>query len=153
MTSPFDTTPFDAEDLRVLDELRDLHSELDPMPPGLVECAQFAVDLDEGFDIARIERIEQLAVTRGESARQVTFECGDDVALMVQLQVHDDGHVRIDGWLTPPGSELELRTATSTTPVETSPQGRFVIDDAAPGLVQFVVRTAGATVATPAIVL
>lgn len=147
------TSPFDPDDLRVLDELRELHTALDPMPPELVACAQFAVDLDADFDIARIGPAEELTGVRGEPARQVTFECGDEVALMVQLQVHDDGHVRIDGWLTPPGSILELRTATSTTPVETSAGGRFVVDDLGHGLVQFVVRTQDATVVTPAIVL
>jgi hypothetical protein len=147
------TSPFDAEDLRVLDELRDLHTELDPMPPELVACAQFAVDLDSGFDIARIGQTEELAGARGEPARQITFECGDEVALMVQLQVHDDGHVRIDGWLTPPDCDLELRTSTSTTPVETSSAGRFVIDDVGHGLVQFVVRAEDTTVVTPAIIL
>jgi hypothetical protein len=147
------TSPFDAEDLRVLDELRDLHTELDPMPAGLVECAQFAVDLEAGFDIALIGPAEELAGARGEPARQITFECGEEVALMVQLQVHDDGHVRIDGWLTPPGCALELRTATTTSPVETSQLGRFVVDDLGHGLVQFVVRTEDATVVTPAIVL
>lgn len=147
------TSPFDAQDLRVLDELRDLHAGLDPMPPELVACAQFAADLDTGFDIARIEQVEVLAGARGEAARQITFECGDEVALMVQLQVHDAGRVRIDGWLTPPGCDLELRTATSTTPVDTSPLGRFVVDDVGHGPVQFLVRTAGATVVTPAIVL
>ena len=147
------TSPLDPDDLRLLDELRDLHTALDPMPPELVACAQFAVDLDPGFDIARLEPTAALAGTRGESARHITFDCGDELALMVQLQVHDDGHLRIDGWLTPPGGELELRTATSTVPVEISSSGRFVVDDVEPGLVQFVVRTSGRTVATPAIVL
>lgn len=147
------TSPLDPDDLRVLDELRDLHTALDPMPPELVACAQFAVDLDVDFDIARIGPAEALAGVRGGAARQVTFECGDDVALMVQLQVHDDGHVRIDGWLTPPGSTLELRTTTSTTPVETSAGGRFVVDGLGHGPVQFVVHTEGTTVVTPAIVL
>ena len=147
------TSPFDPDDLRVLDELRDLHTALDPMPPELVACAQFAVDLDAGFDVARIGPAQAFTGVRGESARQVTFECGDEVALMVQLQVHDDGHVRIDGWLTPPGSALELRTTTSTTPVDTSPGGRFVVTDLGHGLVQFVVHTEDGTVVTPVIVL
>lgn len=148
------TSPFDAEDLRVLDELRELYTALEPMPPELVECAQFAVDVEgPGFDLARIEHSEPLAGSRGGSVRQITFDCGD-LAVMVQLQVRDAEHVRIDGWLSPPGDHhVELRTATGTVPVETSPQGRFAVDRLRRGLVQFVVRADGTTVVTPAIVL
>ncbi|NKE63318.1 hypothetical protein FXN61_43990 [Lentzea sp. PSKA42] len=151
------TSPFDAEDLRVLDELRELYTALEPMPPGLVECAQFAVDLEaSGFDIARIEDSEPLmgAGARSGSIRQITFDCGD-LAVMVQFQVRDTGDVRIDGWLSPPGDHrVELRTATGTVAAETSPQGRFVIEGVRRGLVQFVVRAAGhPTVVTPAVVL
>lgn len=150
------TESFDAEDLRILDELRELYTALEPVPPGLVRCAQFAVDVaGPGFDVALIESSGRLtAGVRGDSGTQITFDRPDGPAIMVQLQVHDDGHVRIDGWLAPPdGQHVELRTATGTIAVEVSPPGRFVIDRVPPGLVQFVVRTGGTTVVTPAIVL
>lgn len=150
------TSPFDAKDLRILDELRELYTALEPMPSSLVTCAQFAVDVEaSGFDIAQIEDSEPLvrAGARSGSIRQITFECGE-LAVMVQLHVHGNGDVRIDGWLSPPGDHhVELRTSTGTIAAEVSPPGRFVVEGVRPGLVQFVVRAAGTTVVTPAIVL
>ncbi|MEU3646120.1 hypothetical protein AB0E59_22240 [Lentzea sp. NPDC034063] len=151
------TSPLDPEDLRLLDELQDLYTTVEPVPPGLVACAQFAVDVESAdFDIARIEDSAPLtgAGARGGTGTQITFDCGPLLAVMVQIQIRDDGTVRIDGWLDPPGDHrVELRTATGTTTIETSPEGRFAVENARRGLVQFVVQTAGTTVVTPAILL
>ncbi|MFD4637869.1 hypothetical protein ACFWN2_11175 [Lentzea sp. NPDC058436] len=151
------TPPFDAEDLRLLDELQALYAAVEPVPAELVACAQFAVDVEStDFGIARIEDSAPLqgAGARGTTGTQITFDCGPELAVMVQIQVRDDGDVRIDGWLTPPGDQqVELRTEAGTTAVEVSPEGRFAVDHARRGLVQFVVRAAGTTVVTPAIVV
>ncbi|KJK42000.1 hypothetical protein UK23_39260 [Lentzea aerocolonigenes] len=157
MTSSFGDPPnLDAVDLGLLDGVRELYEAIDPMPPDLVLLSCFAIDVEgPGFDVARLELEPVPAGTRGdERSRLITFDSPSGT-IAVQIAVHADEHVRLDGWLTPPGEHrVELRASTGTMVAEVLPHGRFVFPRVPPGPVQIVVRLSGAgTIVTPAFVL
>lgn len=128
-----------------------LVNELDPMPTGLVERAQFATSVELAFDglddlefldveVAQWADNRTLAGVRGGLPGTITFFVGD---LTVMVNVTRTGErQRIDGWLVPAGAHgVEVRVAdhgSSTTTADAG--GRFVLTDVPRGTTQLLVR-------------
>jgi hypothetical protein len=135
-----------------------LVNDLDPMPPGLVERAQFAVAIDDiddiELEIAHWADNRTLAGVRGGMPGTITFFVGD---LTVMVNVTRTGErQRIDGWLVPAGAHgVEVRVAehgSSTTIADEG--GRFVLTEVPRGTTQLLVRInaeQSRTVATPTV--
>lgn len=131
----------DAIDERVLSALALLHDTLDPVPPGLRERIDFALAVAElEADIAELTRGELVGV-RGEETDSVTFTSGS-LSLMVTT-VASAHHVRIDGWVTSPGAEVDVVVPGATRTVVADDNGRFALEAVPRGRVHFVVRREG----------
>ena len=105
MTSPESRAagePFDEQDAAILAEVRQLWAERDPLPDGLVDQIQFAIDLEcLDVEVLRMTLLDEATSARGdELSRLVTFS-SDTLTIMIRVFPGKDGTNRIDGWLTP----------------------------------------------------
>jgi hypothetical protein len=145
-------------DDELMTQVARLVNELDPMPPGLVERAQFAVAIDDIDDIelevARWADTRTLAGVRGGLPGTITFFVGD---LTVMVNVTRTGErQRIDGWLVPAGAHgVEVRVADHGSTTTTADEGgRFVLTEVPRGTTQLLVRMnaeQSRTVVTPTV--
>ncbi|GIH17631.1 hypothetical protein [Rugosimonospora africana] len=164
LDEPGSDEPIDDLDLAILAGLADLYRRADPVPAGLVERIQFAVDLDDlDVEVCRLRDDSDLvpAGARGqEESRTVTFD-STNLTIMITISVVPDDTVRLDGWLAPPAAlRVELRTTTGHLSTDADERGRFVIESVPRGLAQLVVRTPAdgtadddRSVVTPSIVM
>lgn len=131
----------DATDERILNRLASLYSAIDPVPSDLLERIDFSLAVAElEADIAELTRGELVGV-RGEVTDSVTFTSGS-LSLMVTTVVSAH-HVRIDGWVTSAGAEVDAVAEGVTRTVVADEAGRFSLDDVPRGHVHFVVRREG----------
>jgi len=145
-------------DDELMTQVARLVNELDPMPPGLVERAQFAVAIDDiddlELEVARWADNRTLAGVRGSLPGTITFFVGD---LTVMVNVTRTGErQRIDGWLVPAGAHgVEVRVAEHGSSTTTADEGgRFVLTDVPRGTTQLLVRMhaeQSRTVVTPTV--
>lgn len=129
------------EDL--LDVVRRVWEERDPMPDGLVErmqviAATAGTDLDLDLMLL-VERSVQPVGARGSTAAYtLRFEYG---GLQLLLRVEGDGDVaRVDGWLTPPTPmtirAIAVKRDRHEWNADVSELGRFELAGLPPGLVR-----------------
>jgi hypothetical protein len=146
-----------AEDDEMMAKVAYLVDELDPVPPGLIERAQFAIAIDDiDVEAARWADARPLAGVRGGTPGTITFFVGD---LTVMVNVTRTGErQRIDGWLVPAGEHgVEVRVADHGSAETTADEGgRFVLTEVPRGTTQILVRMKAdrpRTVVTPTVVL
>ncbi|MEV7093253.1 carboxypeptidase regulatory-like domain-containing protein [Amycolatopsis sp. NPDC051045] len=132
--------------------------ELDPPPGDLVQRVQFALALEDlDVEVARWERLDNLAGVRGGGTGTITFTVSD-LTVMINLTKIGKLH-RIDGWLVPAGQYgVEVRVAEHGTSSTTADEGgRFVLDNVPRGTTQILVHLGDVscrrTVVTPTVVL
>ncbi|NBH02046.1 carboxypeptidase regulatory-like domain-containing protein [Amycolatopsis sp. SID8362] len=132
--------------------------EFDPPPGDLVQRVQFALALEDlDVEVARWERLDDLAGVRGSGTGTITFTVSD-LTVMINLTKIGKLH-RIDGWLVPAGQYgVEVRVAEHGTSSTTADEGgRFVLDNVPRGTTQILVHlgdvTCRRTVVTPTVVL
>jgi hypothetical protein len=159
----------DDIDEAILDQLRALHTTLDPPPADLATRVRFAIAVDRvDFEIARLS--DDLLVGSGargvERTRTVTFD-SESLTIMLSIVETARGRLRVDGWLAPPGPHrVELRSAGSgpraratAREVTADDAGRFVFDGVTRGPAQVLVhmaadgRSARPAVVTPSLLL
>jgi hypothetical protein len=156
--------PLDDLDLALLDSVRDLYQEVDPMPADLPERIRFSLAL-RGLEIevARLtaeDNLPVLATRAVEQSRTVTFD-SDSLTIMIRIDSNTDGTARIDGWLAPSQCrEIEMRTTADSLSVVSDEHGRFSFASVPRGIVQLVVQPAeqgpggsGQSVVTPALMV
>ncbi|WP_104477606.1 carboxypeptidase regulatory-like domain-containing protein [Actinokineospora auranticolor] len=151
-----------AEQEYWLSQVARLVDELDPVPPGLVARAQFAIaiediDAEVELEAARWAESHSLVGVRGGAPGTITFFVGD---LTVMVNVTRTGEKqRIDGWLVPAGEHgVEVRVADHGSSATTADEGgRFVLTEVPRGTTQILVRMNGGpkprTVVTPTVEL
>ena len=146
-----------AEQQYWLDQVAHLVDHIDPVPPGLVERAQFAVAItDIDAEVATWLDQGELVGVRGGGPGTITFFVGD-LTVMVNVTRTGESH-RIDGWLVPAGEHaVEVRVADHGSTTTTADEGgRFVLTEVPRGTTQILVRLCGGrarTVVTPTVVL
>lgn len=166
MTDPA-SERMDETDQAILDQVRSLHSLLDPPPPDLNDRVRFAIAL-ENVDVEVARLVEDVLVGSGargaDGTRTITFD-GESRSIIVSMADTPDGLVRMDGWLAPAARlrvELRLAAATPDAPatsetVVSDDNGRFVFDGVAHGLAMLLVHPieagAGTPIVTPSLVL
>jgi hypothetical protein len=153
MTRPADgpDAPLTDLDATILSGVRQLWESVDPLPPGLIDQIQFAIDLEAvEFEVSRLVEVRELAAARtDEHTRLVTFQ-SDSLSIMVTVEPHVDGSTRIDGWLTPGARHrIELRTTAGPMATESDDDGRFSLDRVRAGIIQFVVHGNSRRIITP----
>jgi tetratricopeptide (TPR) repeat protein len=154
----------DEFDFAILDGIRVLFEQADPMPADLPERVRFALAM-RGLEteVARLvtEEDPRLAAARGtEQSRTVTFDSAS-LSIIIRIEANKNGSVRIDGWLAPPQRrQIELQTSAQTLSVASDEQGRFAFGEVPAGTARLVVTAAerdqsgrAPTVVTPALVL
>jgi hypothetical protein len=155
----------DDFDFALLDGIRAIFEQVDPMPADLPERVRFALAL-RGLEteVARLvtEEDPRLVAARGtEQSRTVTFDSAS-LSIIIRIEQNKNGSVRIDGWLAPPRRrDIELETSAETLSVSSDDQGRFAFGEVPRGAARLVVVGAaerdqsgrGPTVVTPALVL
>lgn len=137
--------PMSDLDAAILAGVRHLWETVDPMPPGLVEQIQFAIDLDDiDLEVSRLTELRELAAARtDELTRLVTFS-SDSLSIMITIEPRADGTARIDGWLTPGAChEIELRSPARPMATSSDDAGRFSLERVPTGIVQLIVHIAG----------
>ncbi len=138
----------DEGDLANLRSVRELFAHADPVPRELTERIKFELtvqalhaEVAELMDCALLatrSAAPQLEPSRTDS---VTFAAAS-VSLMVTANEGADGdRVRVDGWVTVPGSRVEAVTPEGSTSAISDADGRFVLDDLPHGPVHFVILT------------
>lgn len=144
MTDPADL-PLDGMDQAILDRLAAIHTLLDPPPGDLDERVSFAIAL-EGLDAEVARLSEQQTVGSGargaERTRTITFDA-DSRAMMITVSDHQDGTVRIDGWLAPSAPlrvELRLPEPAPLRAVTADATGRFAFEGVPHGIAQLLVH-------------
>lgn len=136
----------DGRDLRNLNQLRGLFAHADPVPHDLTERIKFALTVHAlHAEVAELMDSALLATRGGEVAvesapiESVTFRAAA-VSLMITANESDlEGRVRLDGWVTVPGAQVEVVTADGSTTINSDANGRFVLDDLSHGPVHFVI--------------
>lgn len=133
--------PIDATDQLLMQDLAGIHDLLDPVPPGMLERIDFAIAVAElEADIAELT-MGELAGVRSEETDSVTFTSGS-LSLMVTTVV-GARHVRVDGWVTSPGAEVDVVGEGVTRTTLADDGGRFSVDGLPRGRAHFVVRRVG----------
>ena len=158
--------PMDDFDFEILDGIRELFDQADPMPPDLPERIRFSLAM-RGLEaeVARLASAEdddpRLVTARGaEHSRTITFD-SESLTIMIRIDSNTDGTVRIDGWLAPPQRrDIEMQTATEPCRVASDDQGRFAFASVPRGTARLVVTAAeagngrsGRAVVTPPLIL
>jgi hypothetical protein len=150
------TDAIDARDIANLHHVRDLFRHADPVPGDLAERIKFAITVHAlHAEVAELMD-SALLTTRGADAKveptqtdSVTFTAAS-VSLMVSAGPADsddtddvDDRVRVDGWVTTPGAQVEAVTTEGSSTAISDANGRFVLDDLPHGPVHFVVTDPG----------
>jgi hypothetical protein len=143
------TEAIDARDIANLGQLRDLFAHADPVPSDLAERIKFAITVHAlHAEVAELMD-SALLTTRGADAKveptptdSVTFTAAS-VSLMVSASPSEradtESRVRVDGWVTVPGAQVEAATIEGSVSAITDANGRFVMDDLPHGPVHFVI--------------
>ncbi|MEP9381872.1 hypothetical protein [Nocardioides sp. KR10-350] len=127
----------------LLEIVRTVWEERDPVPDGLVERMQEAAAAEEeaaglAFELelmTLVERSEELAGARGSTAYTLRFAY-DDVDLLLRIAADGD-RSRVDGWIVPPEpmTVRAIREQTPSAAAIVSDTGRFELTDLPLGLV------------------
>jgi hypothetical protein len=154
------TDAIDARDLANLGQVRDLFAHADPVPSDLAERVKFAITVHAlHAEVAELMD-SALLTTRSADAAGVEPTLTDSVtftAASVSLMVSagpagpagrgdaddTDDRVRVDGWVTTAGAQIEAVTSEGSSTVISDANGRFVLDDLPHGPVHFVVTDPG----------
>ncbi|GAA4410686.1 hypothetical protein GCM10023168_30630 [Fodinibacter luteus] len=146
--------PLDAVDLHLLDTLRHLHEDLDPVPGELADRVKFAMTVAAlEAEVAQIVSSATLETVRGtdyDRADTVTF-ASDGLSVMVSIEHGATTRVDIVGWVSETGVEVELRERGRTRTAVVDEEGRFTFSGVERGLVNFVLRR-GADSGSPPII-
>jgi hypothetical protein len=152
----------DALDALILQAVRSLYDQVDPVPDGLAERVKFATTVHElEAEVAELLRHPvHMASARSEQStvETITFT-SKHLTVMVSVAPAGSARVRIDGWVTGGGVRVELRTDEPLRVTSADAEGRFVFDRVSKGIAQFVLYrelpdgTEEAPVVTPAVVL
>ena len=133
----------DAVDAMVLESLRQIHEELDPVPGDLVDRVKFAMTVAAlEAEVAEIVSSATLETVRGtdyDRADTVTF-ASDGLSVMVSIEHGATTKVDIVGWVSETGVEVELRERGRTRTAVVDDEGRFTFTGVERGLVNFVLR-------------
>lgn len=136
--------PIDAGDLRALAAIRAIYQASDPVPSDLADRAKFAMTVAAlEAEVAEITSSElDLADVRStvyERAATITFS-SDHLSAMITIEVMDDGAARLNGWVTSPAVDVELRERSRTQTTTADQEGRFGFASVERGLVHLVFR-------------
>lgn len=138
----------------LLDAVRRMFEELDPVPEGLTERVLVALavdDLELEYELlTMVHRSQQLAGVRSGDDQKLVLEfTAPGLTVMLRVSPVDGGHRRIDGWVTRTsdagGGELtaSLWQDAGTTTAAVGQHGRFEFADVPAGLSRLDLASSG----------
>jgi hypothetical protein len=139
------TGELDELDATILTGVRRVWEAADPMPAGLVDQIQFAIDLGAvDLEVSRLIDTQLAGAARSdEHTTVITFE-SPSLTIMITIEQHAKGTSRMDGWLTPGEShEVELRQHTTSLSATADGNGRFSFDAVPSAMTQLIVTMNG----------
>lgn len=150
--------PMDDLDSEILQQIHDLFDVLDPAPPELAADVVVAVSLAAlDAELATLQDESELALrTSGAASTDAVTFTSSAVQLMVSAT--DDGAdlLRIDGWVTGGGVQVELLRGGDSDAAVSDAHGRLVWRAVPRGAVRFLIHPPAADsrpVLTPVIEL
>lgn len=143
MTEAFQQ-PMDELDEEILAQVQDLFEALDPAPADLTENIVVAISLAAlDAEIATLQDQSELALrTSGATSTDAVTFTSSAVQLMVSTSDDEADTIRIDGWVTGGGIEVELMRGTESTPAVADAHGRLVWRRVPRGQVRFLIHPA-----------
>lgn len=136
---------FAADEAPLLEEFREVLDVLDPVPDDLVEEIKFAltVRLLDAEVAALTAATVPVLRTVADSPPSITFSAAN-LSVMLSVSEDGDGLVRLDGWVTLGGAEIDVHRPDVASPALASAvsdsRGRFVIAGLPHGRMCFVIR-------------
>ncbi len=101
--------PLDADDSTILTDLREVYSQVDPVPLTFPERVKYAMTVRMlEAEMAELTAMPMALVRSdvGERVDNISFS-GSSMSLMVSLSTEPTG-VRVDCWVTVPGAIVEV---------------------------------------------
>ncbi len=140
MTEPLEP-PMDALDSAILGQLSSLFDVLDPPRDDLADDVLFAISLAAlDAELATLEDASALQL-RTNSAVQVDTVTFTSSALQLMVSVtHEEGLLRIDGWITGGGLEVELLSGATSRNATSDAHGRLVWSAVPHGPIRFLIH-------------
>lgn len=133
----------DAHDERALALVRTHLDLVDPVPDDLTERVKFAMTVASlEAEIAHLMNDSLAGATRTteyDRATTVTFE-SEGLSIMVTLEPVERDVVRVRGWVTSPGADVELRERSRSQESTADDEGRFVFERVNHGTIHLVIR-------------
>ncbi len=131
--------PLSAEDHALLTALATAQDAHDPMPPGLIERVSLAISLELMEAELAVLTAEALEPARADAAVDSITFTASSLSLMVTMTTVDDG-VRIDGWVTGGGVEVDRLTGDESLAAISEATGRLVWPTIGHGAARFRIR-------------
>ena len=134
----------DALDERALALVRAHLDRVDPVPVDLVARVKFAMTVASlEAEVAHLMNdgltVGATRTTDYDRASTVTFESAG-LSIMVTLEPVERDVVRVRGWVTAPGADVEIRERSRSQETTTDDEGRFVFERVDHGSVHLVIR-------------
>lgn len=146
--------PLTDDDLLLLTRLQAAQEANDPMPEGMLERIHFRIALQAmEAELATIAD-QDLAFARGGSTKADTITFTSSTISLTVMIAEEDTVVRIDGWVTGGGLQIDLVGDFGTWPRTSDATGRMVWTDVPHGSIHFLIHPARADarlVATPVV--
>lgn len=137
---------FDADELLTSEDvalLRDIGAaavEHDPLPEAMIERLLLAVSLElMEAELATLADLRLEAARAETTAVETITFTASSLSLMITLTRDDEG-VRIDGWVTAGGVEVELHAGGAVESALSDATGRLTWAPVPPGPVRFLIR-------------
>lgn len=150
MTEPLMDDPLDALDHRILQELQVVHRQLDPPPQDLAERLKFVLTLAAlEAEVADLQQLSDAGVRsdQGYAVCDTLTFTSSSLSLMVTVTAETDDAagqptVRVDGWLTGGGVDVELSVGGHRYPATSDVHGRLIWQGVSRGRARFLIRPA-----------
>ncbi|WP_309617736.1 hypothetical protein [Salinibacterium sp.] len=117
-------------DTELFARLRQMWTDLDPMPDDLVDSILVALATEglavEYVMLTMLDTVPALAGVRGTSESQTLEFTDGTLRMLLRVNSTGDGERRVDGWLTPASAmTVRLTQAHDEVTASISPEGRF----------------------------
>ena len=140
MTAYDAVRPLTAEDKALLTALAAAQDQYDPIPPGLIERLSLAISLELMEAELAVLTAGALEPARADTAVDSITFTASSLSLMVTMSSVDDG-VRVDGWVTGGGVEVDLMAGGESLAATSDATGRLTWPTIGHGAIRFRIRT------------
>lgn len=139
--------PLDDLDEAILGQVREVHDTLDPPPADLAERVKFALTLAAlEAEVADLQELAPAGVRSdvGYAVTDTVTFTASSMSLMLTItpdpSVREARTVRVDGWVTGGGVEVELSVSTDRRATTSDANGRLTWEGVPRGRARFLIH-------------